>query len=384
MRTQLLLRSAIERVRRHGKTVAATVAFVVIAVAVLPAQGSAAPSLAARLASATRVAKQVNGSGYWLVSSQGAVSAFGGARLYGSMTGRNLTAPIVGIVATADGRGYWLVASDGGVFAFGDAKFAGSLGGKFAAGSIVGMASSSGAASGTAGARGPQGLIGPRGRVGANGATGVAGIQGLAGPQGLAGTNGVAGTNGTNGATGGTGATGTNGTNGATGGTGVAGTNGATGGTGATGGSGPTGGTGAQGAAGIPNYAYIYNTGAQTVAIEGAILFGINGPQLGFAHSAGLAGTVVPVTGTYRVNFSVSGVEPNQFALMVNGSAAASRTYGSGAGTQQNTGQVIVTLDVGDIITVANHSSASAITLQTLAGGTATSVNASLLIEQLG
>ncbi len=33
------------------------------------------------------------------------------------------------MAATPDGSGYWLVASDGGVFAFGDAHFDGSTGG---------------------------------------------------------------------------------------------------------------------------------------------------------------------------------------------------------------------------------------------------------------
>ena len=37
--------------------------------------------------------------------------------------GRALNQPIVGMAATPDGSGYWLVASDGGVFSFGDAPF---------------------------------------------------------------------------------------------------------------------------------------------------------------------------------------------------------------------------------------------------------------------
>jgi hypothetical protein len=57
--------------------------------------------------------------------------------------------------------------------------------------------------------------------------------------------------------------------------------------------------------------------------------------------------------------------------------------YGSGAGTQQDNGQVILTLSAGDVLTLVNHSSAAAVTLQTLAGGTQTNVNASLLIEKL-
>ena len=58
--------------------------------------------------------------------------------------------------------------------------------------------------------------------------------------------------------------------------------------------------------------------------------------------------------------------------------------YGSGAGTQQNNGQAIFTIASGDVLTVRNHTSAAAIGLQTLSGGTQQNVNASVLIEQLG
>jgi hypothetical protein len=38
--------------------------------------------------------------------------------------------PVVGITPTPDGRGYWEVASDGGVFSFGDGGYYGSMGGR--------------------------------------------------------------------------------------------------------------------------------------------------------------------------------------------------------------------------------------------------------------
>ena len=76
-------------------------------------------------------------SGYWLVATDGGIFAFGDAGFYGSIPGlglspagsgtpRTLDAPIVGMVPSADGSGYFMVASDGGVFAFGDAQFEGS------------------------------------------------------------------------------------------------------------------------------------------------------------------------------------------------------------------------------------------------------------------
>ena len=52
-------------------------------------------------------------------------------------------------------------------------------------------------------------------------------------------------------------------------------------------------------------------------------------------------------------------------------------------GTQQNIGQAIITLAAGDSLTLVNHTSAAAVTLQTLAGGTQVNVNASLVIKKL-
>jgi hypothetical protein len=62
-----------------------------------------------------------------MVGSDGGVFAFGDARFRGSMGGRHLNQPVVGIASTLDNAGYWLVASDGGVFAF-SAPFRGSMG----------------------------------------------------------------------------------------------------------------------------------------------------------------------------------------------------------------------------------------------------------------
>jgi len=88
------------------------------------------------------VASQPSGgvTGYWLAGSHGGVFSFGDAKFYGSMGGKHLDAPIVGMAATPSGGGYWLVAADGGVFSFGDAKFYGSMGGKHLDAPIVGMA----------------------------------------------------------------------------------------------------------------------------------------------------------------------------------------------------------------------------------------------------
>ncbi len=75
------------------------------------------------------IASTPDGRGYWEVASDGGIFAFGDAGFFGSMGGRRLSRPVVGIASTPDGRGYWEVASDGGIFAFGDARFYGSMGG---------------------------------------------------------------------------------------------------------------------------------------------------------------------------------------------------------------------------------------------------------------
>jgi hypothetical protein len=79
-------------------------------------------------------------SGYWLDASDGGIFTFGDAGFHGSMGGTPLNAPVVGMAATPDGDGYWLVASDGGIFTFGDAGFHGSMGGTPLNRPIVGMA----------------------------------------------------------------------------------------------------------------------------------------------------------------------------------------------------------------------------------------------------
>jgi hypothetical protein len=62
------------------------------------------------------------------VASDGGIFAFGDAKFYGSMGGKKLNAPVQSLVPDGDGTGYWLVASDGGIFAF-QADFKGSMGG---------------------------------------------------------------------------------------------------------------------------------------------------------------------------------------------------------------------------------------------------------------
>jgi len=193
--------------------------------------------------------------------------------------------------------------------------------------------------------------------------TGPPGPAGPPGPPGPAGPAGPAGVTGLDGATGPTGP------------------DGATGPAGPTGATGPAGPTGIEG---LSEYAYIYNLDAQVVALEADITFSNNGVIVGaITHAPGTAIITLGSAGDYAILFNVAGVEPNQFTLFQNGAAVAGATYGSGAGTQPNHGFVIITAAAGDTLTLRNHTSSAAVTLQTLAGGTQINANASIQIQKM-
>ena len=78
--------------------------------------------------------------GYWMAAADGGIFAFGDAPFLGSMGGRRLNAPVLGMAPTPSGNGYWLVAADGGLFAFGDARFLGSMGGRRLNAPVLGVA----------------------------------------------------------------------------------------------------------------------------------------------------------------------------------------------------------------------------------------------------
>ena len=86
------------------------------------------------------MAPTASGTGYWLVASDGGIFSFGDAAFHGSTGNVKLAQPIVGMAATPTGKGYWFVAADGGIFSFGDAAFYGSTGATKLNKPIVGMA----------------------------------------------------------------------------------------------------------------------------------------------------------------------------------------------------------------------------------------------------
>jgi hypothetical protein len=152
--------------RRAGAMIATALVLVGTGVA-LPASGALSLSVSGTADSSAASAVQASSvcgsaaGGYYQVAADGGVFTFGGARFYGSMAGKHLNAPIVGIIPTANDGGYWLVAADGGIFSFGDAKFAGSMGGKHLNMPVVG-----GAALASGGCPGPQGVPGTNGTNG--------------------------------------------------------------------------------------------------------------------------------------------------------------------------------------------------------------------------
>ncbi len=212
------------------------------------------------------------------------------------------------------------------------------------------------------------------------GPTGAAGIDGTTGPTGAAGTDGATGPTGPQGAAGSTGPTGPQGAIGATGPNGSVG---ATGSTGATGVTGTTGVTGAPGTGTSTEYAYIFNTGSQVVGTDGDVSFSNDGPGGAVTHLAGSPVMFMNISGVFEIDFSVTAVEPNQFAIYVNGNPIPSSIYGSGAGTQQNNGSTVLPLSSGDLVQLRNPSTASDVTLQGQAGGSEANVNAAVTFRRL-
>ena len=214
--------------------------------------------------------------------------------------------------------------------------------------------------------------------------SGFSDLNGSTGRVAFFGSVDVTPSNGLDGATGATGLTGAPGEKGAAGATGATGATGPAGATGATGPTGATGATGPAGSSAGAEYAHIYSIFPQVVAMEADITFDRNGViTSGLTHAPGTSTIVITGAGDYEILWVVSGVEPNQFALFLNGAPVAGSVFGSGAGTQQNSGQAVVTVAAGDVLTLRNHTSSSAVTLQTLAGGTQTNTNASLMIRKL-
>jgi hypothetical protein len=126
----------IESATEIGVVAPAQPAGTVVDVTVTTAAGTSALSPADRFT----YTAPLPASGYWEVASDGGIFSFGNAPFLGSMGGKHLNAPVVGMAIDQSALGYYEVASDGGIFTFGDAPFRGSMGGTHLNSPIVGMA----------------------------------------------------------------------------------------------------------------------------------------------------------------------------------------------------------------------------------------------------
>jgi hypothetical protein len=99
----------------------------------------------------------------------------------------------------------------------------------------------------------------------------------------------------------------------------------------------------------------------------------------GITFTSGGSEIVIAAPGDYVVSFSVSGAEPNQFALFINDVIVPGTTFSSGSGGQKNTGQAILNIGANNSLTLRNQG-----TPVTLAqSDPPASVNASVIIQKL-
>ena len=196
------------------------------------------------------------------------------------------------------------------------------------------------------------------GFVGVSGQTGATGANGTTGTQGAVGTTGSTGATGSQGAVG---STGQQGDIGNTGSTGIQGVTGNTGSTGDTGMDGATGATGPTGVAGIESFANAvqFATIADSTVVGGAdIPFSNNVQLLSISHTAGTTTFTVTNAGMYSITYaaSITAGIGSAIALAVNGTVQSTTSTSFLVATGQVSGQAILSLAAGDVITLRNNS----------------------------
>jgi hypothetical protein len=124
---------------------------------------------------------------------------------------------------------------------------------------------------------------------------------------------------------------------------------------------------------------------AATVAIGEDVSFPENGPAMASSGITRLGPATFNLAniGTYQVMFQVSVNEPGQLELTLNESRLAYSVVGRATGTSQIAGMALVqTTETNSVLTVRNASSASALSITPLAGGTSP-VSAHLIITEI-
>ncbi|MCH5304231.1 MAG: hypothetical protein J1E41_05155 [Ruminococcus sp.] len=98
-------------------------------------------------------------------------------------------------------------------------------------------------------------------------------------------------------------------------------------------------------------YGYVYNITRQNVDEDEAVTFSSNGLlSSGITHVAGTSDIVITTAGVYLINYYVG--EEGQFTVYQNSAPVAGSTYASSEDIIY--GQVIISAQAGDIITLVN------------------------------
>jgi hypothetical protein len=140
---------------------------------------------------------------------------------------------------------------------------------------------------------------------------------------------------------------------------------------------------------GIPSFASFWTepvAGQPTIAIDAEVPFTSAGASFGgiVRNGVTIGEFVLPNIGVYDISWMVSVAEAGQLALFLNGVFQPETLAGRATGTNQITNRVLVTTtSANSIIKIVNHSSASALTLTPLPGGTSAGATY-LTVVQLG
>lgn len=114
-------------------------------------------------------------------------------------------------------------------------------------------------------------------------------------------------------------------------------------------------------AGGGSEYAYIFSSSTQeAIKPGGSVLFHSNGSKTpGISYTSGKSDIVFSQSGNYLITFFVAGTQQNSFGLFLDGVPVDGGTYSSGStgySTGDITGQTIVNIKAGSILTLRNHS----------------------------
>jgi hypothetical protein len=107
-------------------------------------------------------------------------------------------------------------------------------------------------------------------------------------------------------------------------------------------------------------YAYIYTSGGDFVSSATSIRFFYNGIMTsGIVHAPSSSFISFATPGVYKIEFSVTADNSNQFSIYKNGTEVPGSKYSSSSTSQQNNGMVIVNILSGDQIELRNVSAAA-------------------------